>query len=81
MKSVFVILPILVVYWSSIVEYSQIIVPTLKDDLLDAQQYSINHTEEAKLLKALFITSNRRKIPITIISGDVYCASAYTLAD
>lgn len=37
--------------------------------------------ERAKLLKALFAASDRLKIPITIVSGDVHCASCYTLKD
>jgi len=80
-KSAFVISPVPVVHWNSIVEYAQIAMPTLKDDLMDGWQHPTNHVERAKLFKALFTTSNRGKIPITIVSGDVHCASAYTLTD
>ena len=41
----------------------------------------VRAVERAKLLKALLTTSNKLQIPITIVSGDVHCASAYTLTD
>jgi len=80
-KSAIVVSPVPVVHWGDIVDYSTYVMKTLKDDLMDAWQHHTNHVERAKLFKALFTTSNKLKIPITIVSGDVHCASAYTLSD
>ena len=80
-KSAFVVAPVPVVHWSTITEHAQLFIPSLKDDLMDGWGHPTNHVERAKLLKALFATSDRLKIPITIVSGDVHCASCYTLKD
>lgn len=80
-QSAFVVAPVPVVHWSTITEHAQLFIPSLKDDLMDGWGHPTNHVERAKLLKALFAASDRLKIPITIVSGDVHCASCYTLKD
>ena len=77
----FILSSVPVVHWSPIVEYSLYFVNSLKDDLMDAWAHPTNHIERDRLFRMLFKASEKHRVPITIVSGDVHCASVYTLSD
>lgn len=77
----FIISPVPVIHWDSIVDWSVYVVSTLKDDLMDAWSYSANHEERARLLDNLLRYSHEKKTPVCMFGGDVHCMSAYVLTD
>ena len=77
----FIISPVPVIHWDSIVDWSVYVVSTLKDDLMDAWSHHTNHDERARLLDNLLRFSHEKKTTICMFGGDVHCMSAYVLTD
>lgn len=77
----FIVSPVPVIHWDSIVDWSVYVIRTLKDDLMDAWSHHTNHNERARLLDNLLRYSHEKKTPVCMFGGDVHCMSAYVLTD
>nr|VFJ48093.1 MAG: alkaline phosphatase D [Candidatus Kentron sp. FM]VFJ48751.1 MAG: alkaline phosphatase D [Candidatus Kentron sp. FM]VFK09439.1 MAG: alkaline phosphatase D [Candidatus Kentron sp. FM] len=80
-KAAFIVSPVPVVHWSGLVDIADFSLTGMKDDLMDEWSHKTNHEERNLFLDAVMSCSNSHKVPITIISGDVHCASAYRLTN
>nr|VFJ92079.1 MAG: alkaline phosphatase D [Candidatus Kentron sp. LFY] len=80
-KAAFIVSPVPVVHWSGLVNIADFSLTGMKDDLMDEWSHKTNHEERNLFLDAVMKVSDKHKVPITIISGDVHCASAYRLVN
>lgn len=80
-KAVFVVSTVPVVHASSfIINFLDLTLLGLKDDMRDAWEHDSNQAERDKLLDAVFAFSNTSGCPLTFLSGDVHIGAAFRLA-
>ncbi len=78
-KIVFVVSPVPVVHWKSIVLTAGSIIDSLRDDLRDEWDHRSNHDERNFLLENIFAAFNDEGRTLVFLSGDVHCAAAFRL--
>ena len=82
LKAVFIVSPVPVVHWNDKIMNSidlLLAVGGTKDDAQDEWGNDTNITERNLLLGHLGTFSDKHKIPVTFLSGDVHCASAFKI--
>ena len=80
-KGAFIVSPVPVVHWSGLVDIADFSLSGMKDDLMDEWSHHTNHAERDELLTDVLKASHDFGVPISFMSGDVHCASAYQLVD
>jgi len=80
-KGAFIVSPVPVVHWSGLVDIADFSLTGMKDDLMDEWSHHTNHAERDELLSDVLKVSHDFCVPISFMSGDVHCASAYQLFD
>lgn len=80
-EAAFIVSPVPVVHWSGLVDIADFSLSGMKDDLMDEWSHHTNHAERDELLTEVLQVSHSFAVPISFISGDVHCASAYQLID
>lgn len=79
-KALYVVSPVPVVHWrEKLVNLADI--GTVKDDFMDEWDHETNHQERKYLLEHVFDVSSRYRKPVLFLSGDVHCASAFSIND
>ncbi|SFM35953.1 alkaline phosphatase D family protein [Marinobacter zhejiangensis] len=77
-KALFVVSPVPMVHWNEkFVDTADF--GSQKDDFMDEWGHSSNHAERRIVLDLLLKRSHESGMPITILSGDVHCASAFRI--
>ncbi|KZN67605.1 alkaline phosphatase D family protein [Pseudoalteromonas luteoviolacea] len=77
-KAIFIVSPVPVVHWScTVVNMADI--GSYKDDFRDEWDHEANHQERNALLDLAFDTSQKHKVPVIFLSGDVHCAASFKL--
>jgi len=80
-RAVFIVSPVPVVHTSSfIVNYLDLSLLGLNDDLRDSWEHASNWKERDKLLDLVFSFSQQSKLPIAFLSGDVHIGAAFRLS-
>jgi alkaline phosphatase D len=78
-KAIFICSPVPVVHWNeTFVNTADF--GSQKDDFMDEWGHKTNHKERNKLMELLLRSSHNNKQVITILSGDVHCASAFKIS-
>jgi len=78
-KVVFVVSPVPVVHWKSIVMTAGSMFKSLRDDLMDEWDHRTNHAERNFILEKIFSTFDAEGRTLVFLSGDVHCAAAFRL--
>ncbi len=81
-KALFVVTAVPVVHWKDRWFYNRdrlLKKIGMKDDVIDEWGHETNIDERNELLEAICKTSHDSAIPITFLSGDVHCASAFRI--
>ena len=79
-EAVFVVSPVPIVHWNDELA-NTLDIGGVKDDFMDEWGHDTNQAERNKLLDLLFAFSHLRGIPVSVLSGDVHCASAFRIID
>lgn len=79
-KTLFVVLPVPIVHWKSVVMNAGKIISSAKDDLQDEWEHPTNQKERNALLEAAFSALDERGQTLVFLSGDVHAAAAFQLS-
>ncbi|MCG7546403.1 alkaline phosphatase D family protein [Pseudoalteromonas sp. Of7M-16] len=81
-KALFIVTAVPVVHWNDTVMNNMDLLLKIfgaMDDAIDEWGNETNITERNNLLEQIFKASHANQIPITFLSGDVHCSSAFKL--
>lgn len=79
LKTVFIVSTVPIVHWGPVA--TNLDIGSMKDDIRDEWEHESNHKEREKLLDKIFNFSQTNKCPVMFLSGDVHCASIYSIED
>jgi len=80
-RAVFIVSPVPLVHASSfVVNFLDLTLLGLNDDMRDAWEHEANWIERDKLLDLVFAFSTANNVPVTLLSGDVHIGAAFRLA-
>lgn len=80
-KTLFVVLPVPIVHWKSVVVNAGTIIGSAKDDCQDEWEHHTNRDERNALLDAVFAALEERAQTLVFLSGDVHAAAVFRLSN